>query len=158
MRINKATRASISSHHSCISTTTSMLLCSVTRTLALTTLLSSNGLFASATPQNNDENALLQTCLTDSVGGDATRAQFSSGENFSTEYVKPYNRQYPYTPFAVMYPKNAEEVGEMVKCASENNRKVQARSGGHDYVSKCTISPFSIVCLILTTPHRHRRR
>lgn len=135
-----------------------MLLCSVTRTLALTTLLSSNGLFASATPQNNDENALLQTCLTDSVGGDATRAQFSSGENFSTEYVKPYNRQYPYTPFAVMYPKNAEEVGEMVKCASENNRKVQARSGGHDYVSKCTISPFSIVCLILTTPHRHRRR
>lgn len=119
-----------------------MLVYSITRTFAFTTWLSSNSLFASATPQNNEENALLQTCLTNSAGGDATRAHFSSGENFSTEYVNPYNRQYPYTPFAVMYPNTAEEVGEMVKCASENNRKVQARSGGHDYVNKCTISLF----------------
>lgn len=50
--------------------------------------------------------------------------------------VKPYNRQYQYTPSAVMYPKTATEVGDIVKCASKHNRKVQARSGGHDYSNK----------------------
>ncbi|KAB2573630.1 FAD-linked oxidoreductase azaL [Lasiodiplodia theobromae] len=105
------------------------------QSLALGGLLTSNIPLASALPQN-DGSAALQTCLTEAVGGDASRAQFPSEENFSTADVKPYNRQYQYTPSAVMYPKTATEVGDIVKCASKYTRKVQARSGGHDYVNK----------------------
>ncbi|EOD43305.1 putative glucooligosaccharide oxidase protein [Neofusicoccum parvum UCRNP2] len=53
-------------------------------------------------PQSTDNNAALQACLTKAVEGDAARAQFPSEENFRTQDVKPYNRQYPYTPTAVI--------------------------------------------------------
>ncbi|GME28776.1 putative glucooligosaccharide oxidase protein [Neofusicoccum parvum] len=93
----------------------------ITRSLALGGLLSGNSLLAAAFPQSPENNPALQACLTNAVGGDATRAQFPSEESFHTQDVKSYSRQYPYTPTAVMYPNNADE----------------ARSGGHDYVSKC---------------------
>ncbi|KAL1630344.1 hypothetical protein SLS56_005018 [Neofusicoccum ribis] len=109
----------------------------ITHSLALGSFLSGNSRLATAFPQSTENNAALQGCLTNAVGGDAARAQFPSEGNFRTQDVKPYIRQYPYTRTAVMYPNTVDEVAEIVKCASQNNLKVQVRSGGHDYVNKC---------------------
>ncbi|KAL0565428.1 hypothetical protein V5O48_016592, partial [Marasmius crinis-equi] len=48
--------------------------------------------------------------------------------------VKPYNLAYDdITPAAVVRPKTTEEVSRVVRCATDNAIKVQARSGGHSY-------------------------
>lgn len=51
--------------------------------------------------------------------------------------VKLYNHTYPVKPAAVTYPRTAEEVAAVIKCAADAGLKVQARSGGHSYANYC---------------------
>ncbi|RSL91453.1 hypothetical protein CDV31_015470 [Fusarium ambrosium] len=78
----------------------------------------------------------LKDCLLTSVNGQTERARFSGDTGYQSNDVRPYNLNFPYDPFAILYPTDASEVSDIVVCASKYNRKVQARSGGHDYTNK----------------------
>ncbi|KAM5341204.1 hypothetical protein ACJ41O_015313 [Fusarium nematophilum] len=78
----------------------------------------------------------LRGCLSDAVS-QSERVRFSDDSDFQSGHVRPYNLNFPYVPFAVVYPIDPTEVANLVVCASKNARTVQARSGGHDYTNKC---------------------
>ncbi|KAF4472900.1 FAD binding domain-containing [Fusarium albosuccineum] len=84
-----------------------------------------------------DTSQALKDCLLDAVGGKAAQIKFPSDAGFQSDHVRPYNLNFPWAPFAITYPADSSQVGKIVACASENDRKVQARSGGHDYTNKC---------------------
>ncbi|KAF2463385.1 FAD-binding domain-containing protein, partial [Lindgomyces ingoldianus] len=54
---------------------------------------------------------------------------------YQLSHVKPYNLDIPITPAAVTYPMTVDHVAAIVKCAADNNLKVQARCGGHSYAN-----------------------
>ncbi|KAK0638000.1 6-hydroxy-D-nicotine oxidase [Lasiodiplodia hormozganensis] len=106
--------------------------------LFLTHLLALGGLTSGSLVSAGSQsryNSTLQSCLTAAVGGDEGRAQFPSEASFATVDVSLRNLEYPRAPAAVMYPSTSGEVAEIVKCAVQDNRKVRARSGGHDYIN-----------------------
>ncbi|KAJ5318750.1 hypothetical protein MYU51_012905 [Penicillium brevicompactum] len=72
-------------------------------------------------------------CLVSAVGGDATYVAFQDHLLYQATAVEPYNLNIPVTPAAVTYPQSAEEVASVLKCASDFDYKVQARSGGHSF-------------------------
>jgi hypothetical protein len=80
----------------------------------------------------NETSSLVQKCLSNAVGNDVA---FNSDHLFQLLHVKPYNRDIPSVPAAVTYPKTAEQVANIVKCAVDSGLKVQARSGGHSYAN-----------------------
>ncbi|KAJ5672675.1 hypothetical protein N7507_001802 [Penicillium longicatenatum] len=65
----------------------------------------------------------------------STRIIFNDDHDFH-ESVRPRNLNYPYRPFAVIYPEEAEGVSAIVRWASKHGVALQARSGGHDYINK----------------------
>lgn len=71
-------------------------------------------------------------CLINAVGGEAYIA-FQDQLLYQATAVEPYNLNIPVTPAAVTYPQSVDEVAAVVKCASEYDYKVQARSGGHSF-------------------------
>ncbi|KAJ3541037.1 hypothetical protein NM208_g4794 [Fusarium decemcellulare] len=79
----------------------------------------------------------LRQCLADAVQGDNDKVQFSDEEGFLLSDVRPYNLNLQYSPLAITYPDSANEVAEIVACAASKGRKVQARSGGRDFINKC---------------------
>ncbi|CAG9949961.1 unnamed protein product [Clonostachys rosea f. rosea IK726] len=79
----------------------------------------------------------LEDCLLNAVGGNLAEAKFSSEDGFKSDHVRPYNLNFPWAPFAITYPTEASNVAKIVICASKHDRRVQARSGGHDYTNKC---------------------
>lgn len=66
---------------------------------------------------------------------------FPGDELYELEDAKPYNLDIILRPAAVTYPKTTAQVAAIIKCAVGNNRKVQARAGGHSYANYCTFSP-----------------
>lgn len=93
------------------------------------TLLLATFLVALASAQSN---ATFSQCIGSALGGDASLYALSTDPSFG---VKPYNLDYPITPAAVTYPKAAEQVAGVVKCAHAAGLAVQARSGGHSYAN-----------------------
>lgn len=85
---------------------------------------------ASITPRD------LQECLVKAVDGQTAQVKFPDEPNFKETDLRPYNLNLPYQPFAITYPKSTNQVAAIVQCAASNGRKVQARSGGHDYTNK----------------------
>ncbi|KAK7227881.1 hypothetical protein V2G26_000051 [Clonostachys chloroleuca] len=79
----------------------------------------------------------LKDCLLDAVGGNLAEIKFSSDDGFRSDHVRPYNLNFPWAPFAITYPTEASNVAKIVTCTSKHDRRVQARSGGHDYTNKC---------------------
>ena len=61
----------------------------------------------------------------------------SSSSDFSA-LNDAYNLRLQYTPAAIATPETNQHVSDAVICASENNIKVAARSGGHSYASYST--------------------
>jgi FAD/FMN-containing dehydrogenase len=79
----------------------------------------------------NQQSSALSNCLTSVVG--QGNVAFPSKPFFQLSDVKPYNLDIPVSPLAVTYPTSNEQVAGVVKCAADNNAKVQAKSGGHSY-------------------------
>ncbi|KAF4469020.1 FAD binding domain-containing [Fusarium albosuccineum] len=107
---------------------------------------------AAAAPRND-----LESCLAKAVGGNVDRAQFPTEESFITNDVKHFNLNLKYEPAAVMYPQNKQQVVEVVKCAAKHDKKVQARSGGRDFISKCLGGADGAVVIATVSPGNRLR-
>jgi len=81
----------------------------------------------------NQQSSAVQQCLEQAVGKD--HVAFKNTPLYQISHVKPYNLGVPVTPAAVTYPKTADEVSAIVKCAVDNSLKVQPRCGGHSYAN-----------------------
>lgn len=77
-----------------------------------------------------------QECLVKAVDGQTSQVKFANETKFQETDVRPYNLNLLYEPFAVTYPKSTKQTAAIVQCAASYGRKVQARSGGHDYRNK----------------------
>ncbi|KAM0321657.1 hypothetical protein ACHAQA_010013 [Verticillium albo-atrum] len=78
----------------------------------------------------------LRSCLTGVFEGAQSRAQFQDETDFIPKDVNYFNLNLPYKPFAVVYPETKEEISRTLSCAVKYERKVQARSGGRDFINK----------------------
>ncbi|KAK0712013.1 hypothetical protein B0H67DRAFT_602594 [Lasiosphaeris hirsuta] len=77
----------------------------------------------------------LQQCI-DAVGnGRSGFAGYPSNPLYQVQWVKPYNLDILVTPAVVVRPQTAADVSGIIKCATANNVKVQAKSGGHSYAN-----------------------
>ncbi|RAQ47421.1 glucooligosaccharide oxidase [Aspergillus flavus] len=72
-------------------------------------------------------------CLVSALGGNAGLVAFQNQPLYQTTAVHEYNINIPVTPAAITYPETAEQIAAVIKCASEYDYKVQARSGGHSF-------------------------
>jgi len=81
---------------------------------------------AVATAQSNSS---FTQCLDAALGSDASLYSTQQGA------VRPFNLNYVTTPAAYTFPKTAQQVSEVVKCAHTAKVAVQARSGGHSYAN-----------------------
>ncbi len=75
----------------------------------------------------------LETCLSNVCNGRVNCVGFPSDLLYQINWVKPYNLAVDVTPAAVVRPSTASDVAAIVQCATQNNAKVQAKSGGHSY-------------------------
>ena len=75
----------------------------------------------------------LQTCISSVANGRSGFAAYPSTPLYQLSWVKPYNLDIASVPEAVVRPKNTNDVAEVIKCATKNGYKVQARSGGHSF-------------------------
>lgn len=82
----------------------------------------------SSTPTSSPST--LQDCL----AAKNVPVFFASSSGFF-QLAQPYNLRLPYTPAVIVVPTRTQHIIDAVLCASENNVKVQARSGGHSYAS-----------------------
>ncbi|KAM7219119.1 putative oxidase [Rhypophila decipiens] len=82
----------------------------------------------------NNPSALEQ-CISAVGNGRPNFAGFPNNPLYQIQWVKPYNLDVQVTPAAVVRPDNAQDISGIVKCASANNVKVQAKSGGHSYAN-----------------------
>lgn len=74
------------------------------------------------------------TTLQDCLAAKNVPVFFASSSGFS-QLAQPYNLRLPYTPAVIVVPTTTQHITDAVLCASENDVKVQARSGGHSYAS-----------------------
>ncbi|KAK7421990.1 hypothetical protein QQZ08_009711 [Neonectria magnoliae] len=95
------------------------------------------GASANRNPAHLEARDALRSCLSEAVGADDSRVQFPDEPGFYNKDVRPYNLNLQYKPFAVTYPNTTQEVSDIILCAGTHNRKVQARSGGYDFINKC---------------------
>ena len=86
----------------------------------------------------NQSSSVIEQCLTTALGG--SNADFYATAKtplYQLSHVRPYNLDVSVKPAAITYPKTADQVAAVVKCAAQNNLKVQARSGGHSFQNYC---------------------
>ncbi len=79
------------------------------------------------------QSSALGTCLSNICNGRSGCVSFPSDPLYQINWVQPYNLAVGVAPAAVIRPTTAAEVAAVVKCASQNNVKVQAKSGGHSF-------------------------
>lgn len=87
---------------------------------------------------NTASSSAVETCLKGAVGNDVA---FKNDPLYQLVHVKPYNLGISSVPAAVTYPRTADQVSKIVKCAVDNALKVQPRSGGHSYANYGTYIP-----------------
>lgn len=80
-------------------------------------------------------------CLVSALGGNAGLVAFQNQPLYQTTAVHEYNLNIPVTPAAITYPETAEQIAAVVKCASQYDYKVQARSGGHSFGNYGKLAP-----------------
>ena len=83
----------------------------------------------------NTSSTAVQKCLESAVGGNKALLAYKDVPLFQIAHVKPFNLDVPVTPLVVTYPQSADHVAKIVKCAADNNVKVQPRCGGHSYAN-----------------------
>lgn len=87
----------------------------------------------------NTSSSPVQKCLEGAVGGNKDLFALRGTPFFQIAHVKPYNLGIAVTPAAVTYPETTQHISAIVKCAVENNLKVQPRCGGHSYANYGTL-------------------
>lgn len=75
----------------------------------------------------------LQTCINGIADGRGGFAAYPNQPLYQLSWVKPYNLDIKVVPEAVVRPKDTNDVAEVIKCATKNGYKVQAKSGGHSF-------------------------
>lgn len=90
----------------------------------------------------NTNSSAAQKCLEAAVGGNTALIASRSTVGYQISHVKPYNLDIPVNPAAVTYPQTSDQVAAIVKCAVDNELKVQPRCGGHSYANYGMQSPF----------------
>lgn len=83
--------------------------------------------------QGSSQPTGLQSCLNAVCNGRADCVAYPDTFLYQINWVDRYNLAIPVEPIAVTRPQNAQDVSGFVKCAAQNNVKVQAKSGGHSY-------------------------
>ena len=83
----------------------------------------------------NTQSSAVQKCLEGALGGNKDLIALKGSPFFQLSHVKPYNLGDVVTPAAVTYPETTSQVADIVKCALENQLKVQPRCGGHSYAN-----------------------
>ncbi|KAF2704451.1 Glucooligosaccharide oxidase [Pleomassaria siparia CBS 279.74] len=81
----------------------------------------------------NAPSTAISKCLSSAVGARSELLAYKETPLYELQHVKPYNLDIKVTPAAVTYPETADQVAAIVKCAADNNFKVQPRCGGHSY-------------------------
>lgn len=83
----------------------------------------------------------LEKCLVAALAGESALVATPSKPLFALTDVNPYNLEHAdIVPAAVTYPRDAQQVAAIVKCAADADLKVQARGGGHSYGNYCSSS------------------
>lgn len=82
---------------------------------------------------NTTSIAAGRDCLVNAVGGNQGLVAFQDQLLYQLTAVKTYNLNIPVTPAAVTVPESSEQIAAVVKCASDHDYKVQARSAGHSF-------------------------
>jgi len=87
----------------------------------------------------NTSSSVVDQCLATALGGNSPN-QFATSKTplWQLSHVHPWNLDVDVSPAAITYPRTAEQVAAVVKCAADNGLKVQPRSGGHSYQNFCT--------------------
>ncbi len=49
-----------------------------------------------------------------------------------------FNRRFSFKPWAIVFPESAEDVSQMVKLATAENREIRVKGGGHDHEGECS--------------------
>lgn len=75
-------------------------------------------------------NTIIRACLLAALGNNLARVKFPEA---GTIDANPYNLDLPIVPAAITVPQSTAQVANVVKCAANNDYKVQSRSGGHSY-------------------------
>lgn len=91
----------------------------------------------------------LGTSIKKAVGGDRDLYALPGSPLYAIKDVKLYNLSIPVRPAAVTYPKTAQQVAAIIKCAVDAGLKVQARSGGHSYANYCMFTSLNFRELLL---------
>src|ERR1700761_2289701 len=86
------------------------------------------------------------------LGGNSELYAFPNEPLYQPNEVKPYNQDIAVAPAAATYPKTAEQVAAIIKCAVQAGLKVQARCGGHSYANYC--ATLALYLLIKLTSDR----
>lgn len=81
----------------------------------------------------NQTSSLGHDCLVSAVGNDASRVAFPDDVLHAGRNLEALNLNIPVKPVAITYPNTADEIANVVKCASDYGAKVQPKSGGHSY-------------------------
>ncbi|KAL8356192.1 hypothetical protein RB601_001481 [Gaeumannomyces tritici] len=89
-------------------------------------------------PKMGNNPSSLQSCLNQVCAGQTGCVgypAFNGDPLYQVAWVKPYNldSSAAVNPVAVVRPRTTEQVAGVVKCAAADNKKVQAKSGGHSY-------------------------
>ncbi|KAI5361623.1 Putative oxygen oxidoreductase covalent FAD-binding, berberine/berberine [Septoria linicola] len=75
----------------------------------------------------------FQECIVAALRGDSSLYAFPQDILQEITNNHPYNLDYPWTPAAIVYPRNTIDVSKVVVCASTYGIAVQPKSGGHSY-------------------------
>lgn len=81
----------------------------------------------------NQTSSLGHDCLVSAVGNDVSRVSVPGDVLHAGRYLEALNLNIPVKPVAITYPNTADEIANVVKCASDFGAKVQSKSGGHSY-------------------------
>jgi len=77
----------------------------------------------------------LESCLNGVANGRPSFVGYPSNPFYQIQWVKPYNLDVSVTPAAVVRPQTAQDISAILQCATQNGKKVQAKSGGHSYAN-----------------------
>lgn len=76
----------------------------------------------------------IESCLSNVCAGRSDCVQFPSQKDAGeATWMAPFNLGRTVTPAAIVRPKDAQEVANVVACAAKHGVKVQATAGSHSW-------------------------